>query len=341
MTDFVRRKVGKAAPILAVFFCVAFVLPLGLDYTLDAKWANDFGVYWRTANAPLNEAYFWPGRFPFPYMPPMLLWISPLSLIPKWPAYFLFVAFSAIVFALACRPYLPKSALALALISPPFLHGLGTGQVSAAIAALLIWACGTGNRIAAGVAFGFIASVKPQLVIMAPLMMVFNRDGRAFLAAGATFVSIVLLSIIVLGAERWPEWIASMNHFHNAVVNTDVIKGGITPAAVAVRYGLPPLPFLLLAAIAGAGLVYLCRNMATLQKASAIAVGSLLAAPYALGYDLVTVVPFLSIAILGGRILPVLVFVAGTNPLPILVSAYELAREAVPMWRKGRRLAPA
>lgn len=329
MSAFVRHTVGKAAPIIATLFCIALSITLCVDYTLDAKWANDFGVYWRTANMPAEQAYFWDGRFPFPYMPTMLLWISPLSLIPKWPVYFIFIACSAIIFILACRSFLPKAGIALALISPPFLHGLATGQVSAAIAALLLWACGTGNRAFAGIAFGFIASVKPQLVIMAPLMFVLNRDCRAFFAAGTTFGLLVLISIVVFGPERWPEWFGSMKHFHNAVTNTDVIRGAVTPAAVAERYGLPPLPFLVIGILAGTGLVYLCRNTGTLEKASAIVVGSLLAAPYALGYDLVTIVPYLALAILGGRILPVLVFVAGTNPLPILVSAYELARKAV------------
>lgn len=341
MRPFVRKTVSRSAPILATIFCIALAVLLAIDYSLDAKWANDFSVYWRTANSPAVEAYFWSGRFPFPYMPTMLTWITPLSLIPKWPAYFLFVICSAIAFALACKPYLTKPALALAMVSPPFVHGLATGQVSAAIAALLIWASGTGNRIAAGIAFGIIASVKPHLVVMAPLMFILNRDGRAFFAAGITFLLIIILSILLFGFERWPEWVASMDHFRNAVVNTDVIEGGITPAAVAQRYGLPPVPFLLIGMSMGIGLVYLCRNAAGLEKAAVISVGSMLAAPYALRYDLATVVPFLALAICRGRILPVVAFVAGTNPLPILVSTYELARRFVPGTGSQRRIATA
>lgn len=326
MSKFVRETVAKAAPIIAVVACLALTVPLFLDYAWDAKFANDFGVYWRTANMPAEQAYHWKGRFPFPYMPTMLLWIQPLSLVPKWPAYALFVAISAVTFLRAYRRHVPKAALALAVLSPPFLHGLATGQVSALIAAGILWACATSNRIAGGLVFGLIATIKPQLVIMAPLMLALNADKRAVLSAAAGFSVIVTLSIAAFGFERWPEWLASMDHFEQAVTGTDVIRGAISPAVVAERYGFEPLPFLIVGTALGAATVYLCRDAAPLEKATAIGIGSIMAAPYSLGYDLAVALPFLACAILRGRILAVLVFVYGINPLPILVSAYELIR---------------
>jgi len=228
MSGFVRDAARSAVIFAAILLCLYYSRVMLAGYISLGRFGNDFGVYWRTANLPVEAAYRWPGRYPFPYAPTMLLWISPLSLIPKWPAYFVFVACSLTAFVLACRPYLTRPAIALALIPAPFMRGIFTGQVCAILAALLLWTCGTANRIAAGVALGLIASIKPQLVIMAPLMLALNRDWRAFVGAGAMFLGSVLLSIVVFGPERWPEWIASMDHFHGAVVNNGIIGIGVT-----------------------------------------------------------------------------------------------------------------
>lgn len=333
-SEFVERALRRAAPPVAILCCAALMAAVFLDYVTVHKFGNDFGVYWRTANQPVEQAYLWQGRFPFPYAPTMLLWIQPLALIPKWPAYFMFIAISLTALVLAVRPYLPKMALALCLLSPPFARGAFTGQVSAVLAALMLWACGTPNRLAAGMVFGLIASIKPQLVVMAPLMFVLNRDWRAFNAAAATLCATVFLSVVLFGPERWPEWLASMGHFHDAVVNTGVVEVGITPAVAAARFGLPPMPFMLFGTLAGAVTVYLCRNMPTLEKTAAIALGSLMAAPYALAYDLITVAPFLALSITRGRVGSTLALTAAFHPLPLVITAYELLRKVrLPSWR--------
>lgn len=177
---FVRQAIGKASLPVAFISCALMSVALLVGYYGAWKFGNDFGVYWRTANNPVELAYSPGWLYPFPYAPTMLLWVSPLSLVPKWPAFFAFIICSAAAFVFACRPYLPKAAIALILITSPFLRGMFTGQVCAILAALMLWACGSKNRIAAGIAFGVIASIKPQLVLMAPLMLALNRDWRAF-----------------------------------------------------------------------------------------------------------------------------------------------------------------
>jgi hypothetical protein len=176
------------------------------------------------------------------------------------------------------------------------------------------------------VAFGILASIKPQLVLMAPLMLVLNRDWRAFIAAAASFLLIVCLSLFLFGPERWTEWIASMNHFYHAVVDTDVIRIGTSPAIVAQRFGYRPLPFLLVGAVLGVGIVFVCREAAPLEKAAAIGLGSIMAAPYALAYDLTIVVPVLVLAVFRGRILAAFALAAPFHPFPMIASVYELLR---------------
>lgn len=326
MSDFVRRGVERTAFPIAVIFCLAMTSLIFADYYVVGKFGNDFGVYWRAANQPITEVYFWNGRFPFPYAPTMLLWVSPLSLVPMWPSYFLFAGVSLAAFVLICRRHLPGKAIALAVVSPPMVRGLLTGQVCALVAAIMIWACATPRRGPAGVAFGIIASIKPQLVLMAPLMFVLSRDWRAFRSAAATSAGIVILALLMFGADRWPEWLSSMDHFHRAVTDTAVVKIGITPAMLAERFGYSPLPFMLLGTLAGAFTVYLCRNAGPLEKAAGIALGSLMAAPYALIYDLAPVVPLLALAVVRGRILAAVGLASNIPGAPLAISAYELIR---------------
>jgi hypothetical protein len=47
---------------------------------------------------------------------------------------------------------------------------------------------------------------------MAPLMLVLNKDWRAFWAAGLSFLALVVLSLM-FGADRWAEWLAQWATF--------------------------------------------------------------------------------------------------------------------------------
>ena len=265
------------------------------------------------------------GRFPMPRR--CCCGFQPLAAIPLWPAYFLWIALSSVALALACRPYLSWGGIGLVFISQPLVRGLCTGQVSAALAALMIWACGTKNRIAAGVAFGIIASVKPQLVVMAPLLFIFTRDWKAMCSAGGTLIATVVATLIIFGADRWPEWFASLDNFHRIVAGTNISTASTSPYAAAEHFGLNPLPFLFIGAALGILIVHQCRSQPPLEKAASIAVGSIAAAPYALTYDLAPVVPFLVWAIMRGRIWPVIALMGKYHPLPLAISAFEL------LWR--------
>jgi len=308
-SEFVRQALIRWSPILAAMIWLAVSAAQIFDYVLADKFSNDFSVYWRIANSSPDQAYSQSGRYPFPYLPTMLLWISPLSLVPKWPAYFAFVALSTTAFVLACKTTLSKRQLALVVVSPPFVRALSTGQVSIALSALLIWCCGT-SGIAAGVGLGVIASIKPQLVLMAPLMLALNRDWRAFFAAASTFALTAFASL--------------MDYFHRAVSDTNIIDGVVSFAGISESLGLAALPALILGLVVGCALTFACRNAQPLGKAGAIVVGSLIAAPYGYSYDLIGVVPFLVLAIFQGRIWALFALVALPQPIPITINVFEL-----------------
>lgn len=291
----------------------------------DNFWAYDFAVYWRAAGEPIGDVYK-PHDWPFPYLPTMLLWVRPLVLVPQHQAYLAFVAASAAGLWLACRPHLTYRAMLLVFISPPLLKCLRAGQVSAALAALLLVACSAKNRVVAGVIFGIIASIKPQIVLLAPLLLLFNRDWRALLSAATTFIGLCGAATLAFGPAIWRAWAAALPQFHDVLVSKFFLQSASSPAAIAEWSGLSPLPFLLLGGALGAFLAFHCRARTPIEQCTAITAGSILASPYAMHYDLTGLLPGMAYLVTQGRLLAVLAMLGSFNPLPVAVAAFELLR---------------
>lgn len=313
-------------PALTIALVISFVMFASLIVLaiVTNTFATDFSVYWRTANEAPAAAYVARTELPFPYAPTMMLWIAPLSIIGMWPAFTIWVTVSAIALIMTCRRYLTSAEIALVLLSPPLINGFATGQVSAALAALILWAVTTNKRIAAGVALAIVASVKPQMVLLAPLMLLLNRDWRALTASALTFISLIGASVIFFGWHRWPEWIGSMTNFRLVLHEQDVLGVAATPAAAAEKYGLWPLPFLILGIIVGIWLIFRCRNSAPIAKCASIAGASLLAAPYALTYDLAPIIPMLVVATFRGSIASAIALSGALHPVPLILTAFSL-----------------
>lgn len=289
------------------------------------RFGTDFGMYWRVANGPLSMAYFPFEDLPFPYLPTMMLWIEPLAWIPLWPAYFTWLGLSTVALCLACRRVgLTRAMIALILISPPLISTWFTGQVTAILTAALLWACATSNRLAAGVALGIIASIKPQFVILAPLLLILQQDWRAFCASAVTFTLAVASSIIAFGLDTWFVWFASLDHLHANMLKYNLLQFAVTPASSAEFRGLPPLPFLLLGAALGIWLAVKCRKGSPLIVATAVGGGSLLASPYGLINDLAVVVPFLAWSAFRGSFTAAVALSGALNPLPLGLAAWRL-----------------
>lgn len=292
---------------------------------LGQSLGNDFGVYFRTANASAEIAYKWAGYYIFPYAPTMLLWISPLSLISFWPAFVLFNLFSLALFVWATRKHLSTAAILLCLISPALTSGLLTGQVSLVITALLVLACSAEDRLKAGILFGLIASIKPQLVIMAPFVLLLLRDWRALIAAAITFLALVLLSIVIFGPERWLEWTQALDQLRSAVEGTNLSKRGVTPAIFAERMGFSSALALAIGITCGALMAYFGRKSHPIEVATLIGASSLLASPYALRYDLVVVMPYIALA-LSQRRFSMLLATIPWYSMPLIIVAADLIR---------------
>jgi Glycosyltransferase family 87 len=321
---FARFILIQPALALAIIMAAFGSLGLLIWFGVSGTFATDFSVYWRTANEPLAMAYMPRDELPFPYAPTMLLWIKPLSVLPMWPAFAIWVAISAYCLAKACRVHLSVNETWLVVGGPILIYGLGTGQVSVVLAAILLWSCTTKNRLAAGIGLAVIASIKPQLVLLAPLFLLVRHDWLAFGSAALAFLALVLASILAFGFPLWFEWLSSLTNFHRVLHEQSVLGVAATPAAAAERWHLPPLPFLLGGLALGSWLVVKCRNLEPLETSAAIATGSLMAAPYALTYDLAAVTPFLVAAIYRGSIPAAVALGGALHPIPLALTFFQL-----------------
>lgn len=311
---------------IAVFTSALLFFALMRMAISDNLFGTDFSVYWRTANQTATAAYLPHAMLPFPYAPTMLLWISPAPILRQQPAFFLFVAVSISVVVLACRRHLTPVETGLVLFSPPVITGLITGQVSIMLAALMLWAVTTNRRIVAGVALAVIASIKPQIVLLAPLMLLVNRDWRAIASSLLCFLFLIFASIVIFGWQRWPEWIASMSNFRSVLDAGNVLNIAATPASAAEHYGIWPLPFLVGGIVVGIWLTYQCRNSPPLAKCAAIAAASMLSAPYAMSYDLAAITPFLVYATFRGSLGSAVGLAGIWHPIPLVLAVLSLRK---------------
>ncbi|MEH2525675.1 MULTISPECIES: glycosyltransferase family 87 protein [unclassified Bradyrhizobium] len=194
------------------------------------------------------------------------------------------------------RAILPRQeTLLVAAAFPAVLVNVGHGQNGFLTAALLGGALHWLDRRPwlAGALIGLLA-YKPQLGVLIPIALLAGGRWRTIGAAAATVVALVVVSFAMLGSGIWHAFADSMNFTQTVVLE----QGGtgwqkiqsIFSAArawganVPIAYAAQASLFALLAA----SLAWLWHSDAAFElKATALALGSLLATPYVLDYDLV------------------------------------------------------
>ena len=228
---------------------------------------------------------------PFVHPPSFLLIILPLAFVSYYVA---FVAWSLLTFlayfiAALCKQ-LGSTATFLTLFAPATIITLAFGQTGFLSAALILG----GFRLIAtrpflsGTLFG-LASVKPQLGILVPVALISARLWRTFAAAGATVLILIIASSMAFGWSMWPlwlsklishaDWVAEIKDRYNPTITATLIFLGVEPAmARTVQLGV---------AAGVAIIIWMCfRRGVTILAAAVLLVGTLLATPYAVVYDL-------------------------------------------------------
>jgi hypothetical protein len=230
------------------------------------------------------------------YPPSLFLFVWPLAFLPYLPAYaaWCFIGFAAYLHAADGTRDLHRIALLAA--APAVAINVFTGQNGFFTAALLV--AGLSNRerrpLLAGVFFGLL-TIKPQLALLIPVMLLVTRNWRALVAMGLTAACLVAASSAIFGVETWIRYWQLALPFQQHVMTDGTglfvamaptlfmnarIAGLGTSAALALQLVFSAAA---LAAVVGA----FAKRRDPLLSDAVLVTAMLVATPYAFGYDMV------------------------------------------------------
>jgi alpha-1,2-mannosyltransferase len=238
-----------------------------------------------------------------PYWLSLLVWQGVTLLLYLW-------AMRAIMFA-SLSPLqgeVKKEWLLLALAFPAVFINLGqahNGFLTAALlgAALVML---VERPILAGILIGCLA-YKPQFGLLIPLVLAASGRWRTFASAAATVALLALAVTIAFGPEVWTAFLASTKFTRVVVLE----QGGtgwykiqsvfswvrMWGGGIALAYAFQGAIMLAVAA----ALTWLWRSQAAYPlKAAGLLIGSVLATPYSLDYDLMLLAPAIAYLAIDG-----------------------------------------
>lgn len=355
----------------------------GLAYTLVDR---DFANYWVAGQLVLTGEYLdlFSQDLYFPrlqalfgadyqirnwgYPPHYLLFVWPLGLAGYKTGFVVFIAGTFVLFAVAAlvfrRELAPQAdlrVLLLAVFGYVLLNFVAAQNGFLTGAALLFGLALMKRRpILAGAAFACL-TIKPQLGLLIPVLLAFDRNWVAFLWSAVCTAALVLLSVLFFSLESWGAYLTETLAYQRSVM-TDwygiflrmmpTVFGsartlGLSPSAAAQAQW----PVTIAAAILILWLLHQERD--SLRRAFVVTCGTFLITPYALNYDMgalsVCAALLTSQATSGPRPLsavPIAVVAAfsaavmnlGRAGLPVtpLVLAIGLVMLALPAARKGK-----
>jgi hypothetical protein len=279
--------------------------PLGTDFS-NVYAAGELTWQCRPAEAyqpalqhAAEKAVFGGREVPFYgwHYPPFFLAVAVLvAAMPYAWGLSIWLAASLAAYLAAIRAILPRpETLLIAAAFPAVFVNIGHGQNGFLTAALL----GGGLHLLdrrpwlAGVLIGLLA-YKPQFGVLIPIALLAGGRWRTIGAAVTTVVGLIALSLVTLGGGVWHAFADSMTFTQTVVLEqggTGWEKIQSIFSAVRMWGGSVQLAYAVQIALAvtlAASLAWLWHSAAAFElKAAALAVGSLLATPYVLDYDLV------------------------------------------------------
>ena len=270
----------------------AFALAYVLSAARIGHGAPDFYVFWTAAQhwqapydpaiiAKLEAALHLGGTWPFAYPPTFLLLVWPFAQLPLTIAYPLWTGLSCGLFFFAAAHLVrPTYATAVLAICPVVFFSAELGQTSLLVGAAMIgaWLMRQDRPALAGVLLGLAACIKPQAMLLAPI--VFWARWRTLgwmFAVGAALVA----ASLVFGWRRWAEWPHALAAFRALVPATDRIN----PSALIAAPQATAAIWAVIVGVFGLGLALTSRDLVGLVG------GALCLTPYAHAYDLVPLTP--------------------------------------------------
>lgn len=240
------------------------------------------------------------GFLPFPYPPHSLMFVAPLALFPYLLALSVWLAatFCFVLAVLWRRVDQHWTMVFGLLLSPAAAVNISTGQNGFLSAALL---CGgllllERRPLLAGLLIGLL-SYKPQLGVLLPFLLIAAGHWRAFGAAAATVIFMIVGSVILLGPEAWTLYLSKAGPLQLEVAQfgSGRFQFMVPTYFMSARLlGLPLWQAWMLqgisAALVAAAALWAFRQPAPHALKAALAmVAVVLISPYVLTYDLMIV----------------------------------------------------
>jgi hypothetical protein len=141
------------------------------------------------------------GWLPFPYPPPFLLFVTPLSALPLWAAFALWVSITSAIYVMGVRKASP---FPYSLAHPAVLVNTWIGQTGFLISGIFSFGLQMLERrpILAGMTLGTLV-IKPQLGLLIPIALVAGRQWRPIAGAAFSALLLVLVSYIFFGLNTY------------------------------------------------------------------------------------------------------------------------------------------
>lgn len=141
------------------------------------------------------------------YPPHLMLFIWPLGLMPYLPAYIAWCVIGVAAYLLACLPALPRERLLFVACAPGVAVCIFFGQNGFYTSALLIGGllCMDRRPVLAGILFG-ILTIKPQIGLLLPIVLLFERRWTTIASAIVTTAVLVVATAMLYGWNIWLEF---------------------------------------------------------------------------------------------------------------------------------------
>ena len=292
--------------------------------------------------------------YSFAYPPVFLLIMEPLARLPYLPALALWQGLSLLLYLAAMlrlrtvwgndlpggAPFIAV-ALAFSAVFVNLIHGQNGFLIAALFALALSWLWE--KSALAGICFGLVL-FKPQLGLLIPFALAAGRHGRAFAAAAVTVMVLAAITVLSFGWRRWLEFFAAAQFSRAAILDEGAVGyEKMIGIFAALRLWHLPLSlayagqiFVSLAVVAA--IDFLWRGNADVRrKGAALCLGTLLATPFAFGYDLMLLAPAILLLAALGKQRGLLPYEASLIALVWLMPAAEasLAEIALPLATLG------
>ena len=177
-----------------------------------AAWGADPARYYdlatyQAAMAPYVGAGY-PGQV-WSYPPSVMLVAAPFGLLPYLPALILWTMIGPVVFFVALRGWTSdRRVIVASLLCPAAVFGLISGQFFYLGAALIMTALRWRHArpVAAGALLGLL-SIKPQLGLFFPILLLAERNWRGIVSAALVGALLVALTSLLWGVETWTAYL--------------------------------------------------------------------------------------------------------------------------------------